>query len=725
MVEVPGRQGRGGAAAAALPKKNHSPAEETLWRCGWRCFSCTTALVACCCRCRPAPGLAHEKYPGAPPSASRSERVLLWVGVVSVLLGACLALFWPQLLTLVVHSELKLTPRSTSFRVWKSTPVPLTIDFYFWNWTNPHQIEDPAAVPHFEQMGPYRFRETKEKVNITWNANNGTISFRQLRRWYFDAANSNGTLADNVTTINVVALTAAHVVRDWYYLVRRSVALALRSTNQKISIRRTVGQFLFDGYQDPLITVASTVPGLAGIAIPNFDKFGWFYTRNGSTEYDGLFNMDTGANDIAHLGELLRWNYNNFTPYYEGECGALRGSAGELWPPGRGPRDRVSLFAPDLCRSVSLDYAGAMREAGVDGLRFEGGPLMLDNGALDAANECFCDGECVAGGVANVSACRYGAPAFVSFPHFHLADPAYRAAVRGMRPSADRHSFFIALEPTYGIPLDVAARFQINLMVRRDPDIYMLAKVPQRLMFPVIWFEQRAAITPELAVPLRLLLLLPAMLLGTAGALAVAGLGCLAGALLLRAQRRRRRTDTLALVASIVGRGASRTGCVQPTTKPPLCGSRGLLASGATGPGGANQPLLTASDEPGSGGTSSPVRTAPAPAAAEDSGTPEPGDPDEEPPARGGTGTRRSDDEEEAVRKGSKEEEEEEAASRVAEMEQGDELGGRHAHVRRGSSAAPLERSGEQDIVSQAPAAPTTVIVAPVTVNADTSPGPG
>lgn len=105
------------------------------------------------------------------------------------------------------------------------------------------------------------------------------------------------------------------------------------------------------------------------------------------------------------------------------------------------------VFVCVLRRSVSLDYVRRMREAGVDGLRYEGGPLMLDNGQLDGDNECFCGGECVAGGVANVSACRYGAPAFVSFPHFHQADAAYREAVGGMAPSADRHSFYIALEP--------------------------------------------------------------------------------------------------------------------------------------------------------------------------------------------------------------------------------------------------------------------------------------
>ena len=67
-------------------------------------------------------------------------------------------------------------------------------------------------------------------------------------------------------------------------------------------------------------------------------------------DYDGHFNMNTGALDIGHLGDLDMWNYRNLTPFYDGPCGQLRGSAGELWPPGRSTSDSVSLFAPDLCR---------------------------------------------------------------------------------------------------------------------------------------------------------------------------------------------------------------------------------------------------------------------------------------------------------------------------------------------------------------------------------------
>lgn len=53
---------------------------------------------------------------------------------------------------------------------------------------------------------------------------------------------------------------------------------------------------------------------------------------------------------MSDFGQLTNWNYNNHTPYYEGQCGDVKGSGGEFWPPKRSKTDDVSLFAPDLCR---------------------------------------------------------------------------------------------------------------------------------------------------------------------------------------------------------------------------------------------------------------------------------------------------------------------------------------------------------------------------------------
>lgn len=52
--------------------------------------------------------------------------------------------------------------------------------------------------------GPYRFREYRRHVNITWHHHNETLAYRTLRRWWFDPS-SNGTLEDNITTLNVIA----------------------------------------------------------------------------------------------------------------------------------------------------------------------------------------------------------------------------------------------------------------------------------------------------------------------------------------------------------------------------------------------------------------------------------------------------------------------------------------------------------------------------------------
>lgn len=79
-------------------------------------------------------------------------------------------------------------------------------------------------------------------------------------------------------------------------------------------------------------------------------------------------------------------------------------------------------------------------------------PEVLENGTV-VVNEgqCFCDGECSPMGVLNITDCRYGAPGFVSLPHFFNGDPVLTDAVRGLNPEEERHSFYLTLEPVIGV----------------------------------------------------------------------------------------------------------------------------------------------------------------------------------------------------------------------------------------------------------------------------------
>jgi hypothetical protein len=99
------------------------------------------------------------------------------------------------------------------------------------------------------------------------------------------------------------------------------------------------------------------------------------------------------------------------------------------------------------CRPIQLDYSGDSEVEGLVGYVYTGSKSLMDNGTADPKNLCNCGGVCVPQGVLNISSCRYGAPGFVSYPHFLDADPYYRDRVDGMLPDPAKHRFYLTLEP--------------------------------------------------------------------------------------------------------------------------------------------------------------------------------------------------------------------------------------------------------------------------------------
>uniref|UniRef100_A0A1Y1K1C6 Scavenger receptor class B member 1 n=1 Tax=Photinus pyralis TaxID=7054 RepID=A0A1Y1K1C6_PHOPY len=374
---------------------------------------------------------------------SQRLRTMTCYGLIGTFLftsGVLLLLLWSWLLDVLTASMLVLKPDGALFEVWRKPPMTLALDFYFFNWTNPEEIN--SKKPKFTEMGPYRFTELREKVNLVWNEND-TITYQQLRRWNFDAEFSSGRLTDSVTTLNAVTMSAAHHIKDWNYFMKRGFSHTLSAVAPNAHIVKTVGELLFDGYDDPLVDIAATFPFLS-TGIPSFDKFGWFYTRNNSDTFDGVFNMGTGVQ--GDFGQLKTWNYENETNYYSGECAKVHGSGAEFYTKPL-KKDYIGFFSPDMCRYVQLDYEEDKSLSGISGYKYSAQAGMLDNGTLRPENECFCNGDCVPSGMLNVSSCRYGTPAFVSLPHFYGADPTYLSRVEGLHPEKDKHEMYITLEP--------------------------------------------------------------------------------------------------------------------------------------------------------------------------------------------------------------------------------------------------------------------------------------
>lgn len=105
-------------------------------------------------------------------------------------------------------------------------------------------------------------------------------------------------------------------------------------------------------------------------------KFVLVLQRNGSETFEGIFNMATGAGN--NLGELMEWNYESRTSFFEGHCRSVHSSAGELFTPPS--RTSVKFFSPDICRYLELDYKEDVLVKDLLGYKFASGPSMLDNG---------------------------------------------------------------------------------------------------------------------------------------------------------------------------------------------------------------------------------------------------------------------------------------------------------------------------------------------------------
>jgi hypothetical protein len=80
------------------------------------------------------------------------------------------------------------------------------------------------------------------------------------------------------------------------------------------------------------------------------------------------------------FGKIMTWNYKNESSYYEGECNAVRGSAGEFYPINR-KRDHIEFFSSELCKFAKLEYEKDVEIKGVLGYKYTG-KNIFDNGKL-------------------------------------------------------------------------------------------------------------------------------------------------------------------------------------------------------------------------------------------------------------------------------------------------------------------------------------------------------
>lgn len=266
--------------------------------------------------------------------------------------------------------------------------------------------------------------------------------------------------------LKLVLQTVAYQVRNEDLLVKLGANVLLNRHGGSLFVTRSVNEILFDGYNDSLLELLKLSNSSIFLNFPS-NKFGWLVDRNDSWRHDGTFNMNNGNIDILELGTLHMWNGKSTTGLYADGCSHVNGTTGRVWPPNLNTEEDITVFLPDICRSINLTPDNLRTRT--QGSKWIGDERVFDNGVQYPPNACFCTGsDCpdMKPGVLNVSDCQYGLPAFVSYPHFYLADPSYNDAVDGLNPSKEKHEFSITIDPASGMPFEANTRLQMNILLQ-------------------------------------------------------------------------------------------------------------------------------------------------------------------------------------------------------------------------------------------------------------------
>lgn len=394
-----------------------------------------------------------------------------------------------------VLSQMELSNGTRTFDWWQHPPIKLEYRIRIFNYTNVNEFEAGTARKlRVQELGPYVYRETKNRVNVMMHKN-GTVTFQEKRSYEWIGGRPE---SDSVVVPNVPLMFATAFVRDLSFAVRFVTNTVLSTLQERSFINETAGGFMW-GYDNRLFHMAKPLMMLKR-DIP-FDKFGMLVARNGVSK--DRITINTGSRSLDNLGMIERVNgVDNRKIWDDEKCDRIMGSDGNMFPPHliKDTSKNLYVYSQEMCRNLPFHFTEQVNTYGIPSLRYKFTPDAFN--FSDTQNKCFCPKVngvrvCPPTGLFNISACNYGTPLLSSFPHFHGADKSLLEQIDGLNPRQDDYESYADLHPRLAIPMAGWTRFQMNLEVRKAIGVPFLGNLKDGTILPLIWMEIGVDEVPE------------------------------------------------------------------------------------------------------------------------------------------------------------------------------------------------------------------------------------
>ncbi|XP_034244002.1 scavenger receptor class B member 1-like isoform X2 [Thrips palmi] len=385
------------------------------------------------------------------------------------------------------------------FAGWRQPALKPLVRVFVYNYTNSDEfLEGLAPKLRVQEVGPYSYRETLERVNIRFH-DNGTMSYSEKRTHVFEPTLSGGSEDDVVTVPNLPLIGAMARVVNEGAIAQFALNGAFLFSPPAQFDRLRAKDFLF-GYNNSVYNFAKGVSALSQSGpVP---KLGLIATRSGLS--NDRYTVFTGKGNFSLLDVVSRFNGREALSVWESDdCNRIDGSEGAFFNLDA-LRDRrpVHVFNAGICRRLALEFKSETTVMdGIPALRY-GPPDNFFHNALDNSdNACYRHSSFdthLPSGVFNNSACSYGSPTYLSFPHFYLGDPSLRNVVDGMDPpDPEKHQMYFTIHPVLGMNLGAVSRIQINVMIKKASYVPQLNRFEDGMIIPVAWIETNARQFPE------------------------------------------------------------------------------------------------------------------------------------------------------------------------------------------------------------------------------------
>lgn len=429
--------------------------------------------------------------------------------------GAYVLHTMPSLFADKIKANLVITNGTEAYTRYTRSSVPLQVKWYLFNVTNPEEVVDEGAKPILLQVGPFSFTERREKKVLAFSPDNRTLTYRLYRSYFFEPSDS--TSLDSIITLpNAPAYSAAFGAQEKKYQEEgaadpESVAHDYLA-NETVYLTHKARDWILDGIK--LNWLDSMVyDGIPVEDPPPDNTFGFLFKKNNTWDEkaDGTMNISTGVDgDFANIGKVVRWNDKQDVSFWRGKsCNTIKGTDGQFFHPFIQKNERLDIFAPDLCRTLQIEFVKTTSIRSIELYRFGISNNFFKSMDDNEETMCYCTKRshekkhfCSLKGVIDVSSCRKK-PIVLSTPHFYNGDDKLRTAVVGLVPSASAHDTYIDVEPMTGAVLQVKRRLQVNLEMKPNDIIAEAAKLKSPIIHPILWMEQSIVIPDELAQKLE------------------------------------------------------------------------------------------------------------------------------------------------------------------------------------------------------------------------------